>query len=91
MHVTACPQNPEAIVEGQESLKQVLFGVEPVLVHNQLSFILCRQEDVVDVDHHSRLEPRKYFEKFILNITADLDHVTGVDEQNVVLAEHCEL
>lgn len=38
----------------------------------------------MDMDHHSLFQSRQYFEILILDIVFDLQHMAGIDEQDVI-------
>src|SRR5579883_3478530 len=89
--MAAAPQDLEGAVEGEEGLEQVLLVPETVLLEDGVLGIFGRQKDVVDVDDDSGVQAREDLQKLVLNVAADFEHVAGVDEQDIVLAEPGEL
>ncbi len=74
-------------VKGQKRFEQILLVESEAAIQQPLSRVVVRKENVVYVYPDARLEARQHFEKLVTDITAELDGVTRIDEENVVRFE----
>src|SRR2546428_12793177 len=91
MHVARAPQHLKVLIEGQERLKQILFGPKPFVLHNPIFGVFGGHEDVMQMNNYADRELRQYLQKLVQDVSSNSDDVTRVNEQNVVsgqLHEH---
>ena len=74
--------DPPAGVLEEQSVEEVLLVEEPA-GDQTVPGILVREEDVVDLHPHAGGELRQHLEQEAVHLAAELDHVGGVDEQDV--------
>lgn len=84
MHAASGPDDFEFLIEGQERLEEVLFVPEPELVEDPGTGIFCGEEDVMDVHQDSGIQAGQDFQIFVLDVSADFQHMTGIDEEDVI-------
>src|SRR5688572_23444720 len=87
VHPVRAPDDLERVVERKERAKQVLLVPEAFSVEDPIPRIFGGQEDVVHVNEDPRLQPWEDLEDLIQHVAADLSHMGGVDEQDVVLLQ----
>ena len=86
----ACHQHFKRTIEGEERLKQVLLGPEPTIFQNPLFGILRRKENIMAVNYDTRLQARQDIEVFTNHVSTDLDDVTRINEEDIILLEAAE-
>lgn len=86
-HGAAAPQEFVLGVKSQEGLQEILLRPKTQVPINKLAGTIMRQENVVYVDENSSTEPRQNFKVFPDHSSANGDHVTGIEEQDVPFAE----
>src|SRR5688572_12811356 len=74
-------------IERQKRLQQILLVERESPFEQPLCGIVVREEDVMYVHPHARLEYRQHFEELVTDVTAELHGMTRVDEENVVRFE----
>ena len=85
MHVTSRPQYCKAVVESEKRLQQVLFIEELPRAQRPHFWIFGWQKNIVYVNNDSLIQSRKYFQVLIRYVTAGFEHMTRVNEKNIVL------
>ncbi len=73
----------ELRVKGKERLEKVLLRPKAAFVHYPIATILEREEDVMHMHDHARIQTWQYFQEKIVYIAADLYRVRAIDKEHV--------
>ena len=77
------PHHSKAVIEAQERLQHVLLVPEPQVLHHPAPRVVRGQEDVVHVHEHAGGQTRDHFGEQEAHVAAHVEHVRGIDEQDV--------
>src|ERR1035441_6031462 len=90
IHIAGSPDHLESAVEGHKCAQQVLLIPKESKIRGPCLGVLEWQENVVHVNEDPIFEVGYDIEEFVVDVTAELRNMAGVDEQDIVGAQLVE-
>ena len=86
VHEVGRPEDLKCIIEGKERLQKKLL-IPEVLHLEPCRGIYLWEENIVDMNDNAGAKSRQHLKVLIAHVIPDCNNMTGIDEEDVVLAE----